>query len=155
MESQPGDGNADRVLAPAASLAKMNKLRVLAIATLTFLGISACLGAVPLILEPSGKLLMMPLSLLEHSPFSNFLIPGLILFFANGVLSAIVLVLALRRTKDYGWWIVLQGCAIGGWIATQVLMIRTVIWAHYLYLAIGLILVVCGWLLRKEPSRAR
>ena len=133
----------------------MNAVRVLAISALAFLGFTAFLGAVPLILDPSGKFLMMPLSLLEHSPFSSYLIPGLILFFGNGVLSTLVLTLALRKTNRYGWWIVLQGCVIAGWITIQVLMIRTVIWAHYVYLAIGLVLIVCGLLLRNEPSRRR
>jgi len=133
----------------------MNKIRTVAIAVLAFLGITACVGAVPLILDPSGKLLMMPLSLLEHSPFRSYLIPGLILLSANGVLSGVVLMLALRRTNGYGWWIMLQGCVIGGWIAVQILMIRTVIWAHYVYLAAGLVLIMCGWLLRNEPSRER
>lgn len=133
----------------------MNKTRIVAIVTLAFLGITACTGAISLILDPSGKLLMMPLSLLDHSPFQSYLIPGLILFFGNGLLSALVLMLASRRTYGYGWWIVLQGCVITGWIAVQVLMIRMAIWAHFVYLAIGLVLVVCGWLLRNEPSRNR
>ena len=133
----------------------MKTIRIVAIVALVFLGITACIGAVPLILDPSGKILRMPLSLLEHSPFRSYLIPGLILFFGNGLLSALVLMLALRRTYGYGWWIVLQGCVITGWITTQILMIRMVIWAHYVYLAIGLELVVCGWLLRKEPLRKR
>ena len=131
----------------------MKTIRIVAIVALVFLGITACIGAVPLILDPSGKILRMPLSLLEHSPFRSYLIPGLILFFGNGLLSALVLMLALRRTYGYGWWIVLQGCVITGWITTQILMIRMVIWAHYVYLAIGLELVVCGWLLRNEPLR--
>jgi hypothetical protein len=79
----------------------------------------------------------------------------LILLSANGVLSAVVLMLALRRTNGYSWWIMLQGCVIGSWIAVQILMIRTVIWAHYVYLAAGLVLIMCGWLLRNEPSRER
>ncbi len=134
---------------------QMNEIRIVAIVTLAFLGITACMGAIPLILDPSGKLLMMPLRLLEHSPFRSYLIPGLILLAGNGLLSALVLMLALRRTNGYGWWIVLQGCVITGWIAVQVLMIRVVIWAHFVYLAIGLVLVLCGWLLRNESLRKR
>lgn len=65
----------------------MNSIRIVAIVTLAFLGITACIGAVPLILDPSGKLLMMPLILLEHSPFCSYLVPGLILLFGNGLLA--------------------------------------------------------------------
>ncbi len=100
-------------------------------------------------------MLRMPLSLLEHSPFSSFLIPGILLLAANSLLSLFALALVLRRTTRYGWWIAAQGCVIGGWITVQVLMIRTVIWMHYVYWAIALILIVCGWLLRNEAARTQ
>lgn len=133
----------------------MKLVRMTAIATLIFLGVTALIGSVPLILDPSGAMLKMPLSLLEHSPFSSFLVPGIILMVANSLLSFFVLVLVLRRTRQYGWWLAGQGCVIGGWISIQVMMIRTVVWAHLVYWAIALILIVCGWLLRKDSASAQ
>jgi hypothetical protein len=53
---------------------------------LGFFGIGALFGGAVLIVSPTGKLLGMPLSLLDKSPFSNFLIPGIILFIVLGLI---------------------------------------------------------------------
>ena len=135
----------------------MKAVRAVAIAALVFLGMTSLAGAVPLIVDPSGKLFSKPLSLLEHSPFKSFLIPGIILLAANCLLSFVVLRLALRKAARYGQWIALQGCVLAGWITIQNAMIRVVIWAHYVYLAVAAVLVLCGWLLRNntaEPAAA-
>ena len=130
----------------------MKLVRMVAIVMLFFLGITALLGSVPMIMDPSGAMLSIPLSLLEHSPFSNFLIPGVILLCANCLLSFFVLALALRKSSGYGWQIAVQGCVLAGWISVQVTMIRSVNGLHYLYWLVALILILCGWLLRNDAA---
>ena len=132
----------------------MKAIRAAAIASLIFLGMTSLAGAVPLIVDPSGKLLSMPLSLLEHSPFRSFLIPGIILLVANCLLSFLVLRLVLRRISQYWRWIALQGCVLAGWILVQIVMIRMMIWAHHVYLALAAILILCGWLLRNDVAES-
>jgi hypothetical protein len=63
---------------------------------LDFLGVGAVFGGALLIVSPSGKLLGMPLSMLDKSPFTDFLIPGLILFVVLG-LAPCGLVFALLK----------------------------------------------------------
>lgn len=130
----------------------MKIVRRLAIGVLAFLGISSIVGAVPLILDPSGRLMHMPLVLLEHSPFRSFLIPGIILLLANGVLSLQVMYSAARRWSGYGWWVAFQGCVIGGWIVVEVIILRAAMWAHYFYLGIGLVLIVLGLMLTRDTQ---
>ncbi len=103
-----------------------------------------------LILDPSGKLMGMPHNFLDHSPFRTFLIPGIILLLANGVLSLAIMILALRRSHRYGWWVAFQGCVLTGWITVEVIMMRVVVWPHYLYWALGLVLILSGMALRRE-----
>jgi len=43
---------------------------------LAILGLGAVFGGGVLIISPSGQLFGMPLSLLDHSPFNNFLVPA-------------------------------------------------------------------------------
>ncbi len=131
----------------------MKIIRSVAIAALIFLGITSLIGAAPLIVDSSGTMLRMPLSLLEHSPFRSFLIPGIILLTANCLLSFWVLALALRKALRYGRWIALQGCVLFGWITVEVVMIRAVVWAHYIYWAVAVLLILCGWLLRKDAAK--
>jgi len=130
----------------------MKLVRIVAITTLGFLGVTSLIGAIPLIIDPTGIMLSMPLSMLEHSPFKSFLIPGLILLIANGLLSFWVLALVLRKTSQYPSWVALQGCILAGWITVEVVMIRAVVWAHYVYWAVAFILIACGWFLKKDAA---
>jgi hypothetical protein len=63
-----------------------------------------------------------------------------------------VLALVMRKASRYGWWVEVQGCVLAGWITVQILMIREVIWAHYVYLAVALVLILCGWLLKRDAA---
>jgi len=105
-------------------------------------------------MNPSGAALKMPLSLLDHSPFRSFFIPGLILLLFNGVLSLAVLVPVLRNASNAGLWVGFQGCVIFGWITVQVIMIRGLNWLHFLYWAVGLVLMGCGGVMRREARAA-
>ena len=133
----------------------MKIARLTAICTLIFLGVTAIIGAVPLILNPQGDRTYIPLSLLEHSPFHSFLIPGIILLLANGVLSFVVLNQAVRRRNGYGWWIAFQGCVLSGWIVAEVIMFCMVAWLHFLYIAVGIVLIASGLALARDQRAAR
>ena len=132
----------------------MKIVRRMTVVVLGFLGISAIAGAIPLILSPSGELMHMPLSMLQYSPFHSFLIPGIILLLANGAMGLMVLFATLQRWSGYGWWVAFQGCVIAGWIAIEVFLLRSVVWPHYFYAAIGLVLIVLGIVLTRENRKA-
>jgi len=129
-------------------------VREIAMVLLGFLGVTSIMGAAPLILDPSGRMLRMPLSLLEHSPFRTFLIPGILLLLANGVLSLLVLTATTRRWSQYGRWVALQGCILTGWIVVEVILLQMAMWAHYFYGAIGLALIGAGLALTREKRTA-
>ena len=70
---------------------------------LSFLGLSAIGGGAALIISPSGRLLGgLPLSILERSPFNNFLIPGIILFLVLGLFPSMIVYFLLKKT-EYKW----------------------------------------------------
>ena len=107
-----------------------------------------------MIMDPSGGLLRMPLSMIEHSPFHSFLIPGIILLTANGFLSLAILGAVVRRTRGYGMFATVQGCVLAGWISVEMIMMRMTMWAHYVYLGVALVLIVTGMVLNREAQRA-
>lgn len=127
----------------------MRLARTTAIALLAFLGISALAGAVPMILNPGGSAFM-PLSVLEHTPFGSFLVPGILLLTANGLLSLAVLWLVLRRAPHQGLWIAFQGCVLLGWLTVECWLLRQVMWLHWLYAAVALALIISGLALRRR-----
>ena len=51
-------------------------------------GLGGLAGGLSLALQPDGSIMQMPLSYLDGSPFSDYLIPGLILLLVLGVLPA-------------------------------------------------------------------
>ena len=128
----------------------MSPARVIAMAALAFLGLSSLAGAIPMIVDPSGAALQMPLSLLQHSPFHSYLIPGILLFVFDGVLALWVLWLAMMAKPRCGLWTAFQGCVLLVWLVVECVMLRMVIWPHYLYGAVALVLVVSGLALRRE-----
>ncbi len=80
---------------------KSKSLRNLHLSLMGFLGISAAGGGGALIISPSGKLLGgLPLSILENSPFTDFLFPGIILFFVLGVFPYLVIFALIHKPEN-------------------------------------------------------
>ncbi|MEI7727787.1 MAG: hypothetical protein WCK09_21960, partial [Bacteroidota bacterium] len=68
---------------------------------LAFLALSAIGGGGALIVSPSGKLIGgLPLSILEHSPFTDFLVPGIILFLILGLTPAFLIYALLKKPAN-------------------------------------------------------
>ena len=84
--------------------------------------IGAGAGGIALMARPDSGL-GMGVASLSRSPFSSFLIPGIILFVANCLLPLAVVVLTLRRWR----WAYLGHVAVGGvllvWIIVEMLWI--------------------------------
>ena len=100
-------------------LPKRPALATALVVVLIFLGVSGLFGGVAFIAAPDGSILHAPKAWLENIPFSDFLIPGLLLFFVVGVLPLLVAVALLRRPT----WPGLQRIApfkgqYWGWTAT-------------------------------------
>ena len=60
-------------------------------------------GRNPTHAHANGEPLRMPQTLLQYSPFHSYLIPGIILFVVNGLMSLLVLWLTVRA---FGLWLV-------------------------------------------------
>ncbi len=125
---------------------------------LSFLGLSALGGGGALILSPSGKLLGgLPLSILERSPFQNFLIPGIILFVVLGLVPCLLVFALLKKQenkiaeyfnffKDMYWawsFSIYVGFALIIWIQVETIYIQAVGWLQtfYMFFAIPLLFV--------------
>jgi hypothetical protein len=123
--------------------------RTILICLLLFLGLSAFGGGALLIISPSGKLLGgLPLSILDHSPFSDFLIPGIILFLVLG-LSPCLLAGALIKKPDnrfaehfnffkdmyWGWsYSIYIAFALIIWIQVETIVVQSVGWLQTFYM---------------------
>lgn len=88
-------------------------------------GITAIAGGLALLWQPDGALLQMPISYLAKSPFSDFTIPGLLLFLVIGLGSLFTGLLALWRSYFAELAGLIAGSALLAWITTEMLMLRT------------------------------
>ncbi|WP_280772046.1 hypothetical protein [Salipaludibacillus daqingensis] len=116
-----------------------------------FLGVGAVFGGGAFIIDNTGEIINMPISLLESTPFTNFFVPGLILFFILGIIPLIIAI-SLLKTKErkrvqrfnlfkdnyWAWSFSLYiGFALIIWINVQVFLINAVEVVHLVYIGIG------------------
>jgi hypothetical protein len=125
-------------------------IKVTVIFILVINSFGALWGGAGLVYDPDGGYMQMPLSFLEHSPFSNYLIPGIILFTVNGLFGLLTLYMTLRRHPLYTRFLFLQGVLLAGWISVQVAMLQ-IFFAplHLPFFLMGIFLMIAAGLLKK------
>lgn len=118
---------------------------------LLFNGIGAFYGGLSLITDPTGGKLQMPQSYLEHTPFHDYLIPGIVLLCVNGFFSFYTLLTIVLKSKSSDLFIIAQGVLLSGWIIVQIIILQ-MFYAplHGTLLAIGILLIICGLLLKTK-----
>ena len=124
---------------------KERPLILLTLIVLLFTGVGALAGGWPLIMDPSGEAIGIPLKLLHGSPFSDYLIPGLLLFGVIGIGSLAALFVLWKKPKIS--WITTMGAGIALviWILVQVAMIGYVSILQPIFFVIGVLEFVLGF----------
>src|SRR5687767_12834485 len=131
----------------------IKNIRLVSVFLLLFNGLNAIGSGWFLMTDPTGVTLGMSTVFLEHSPFNNFLIPGIILFVAIGLFSIAAAVFAILRSVYYAKLVFFQGIILTGWIIIQMMLLRRTNFLHILFGAIGILLVVFGIVLEESPSK--
>jgi hypothetical protein len=120
---------------------------------LLFNGAGAIYGGLSLIIHPDGSGLQLSLEFLKHSPFTDYLIPGIVLFIANGLLSFFVLGALLFNYKHYPLLVILQGTVLCGWILIQIIIVQMIYYLHFVMGGTGILLIICGFILLKLKTK--
>lgn len=120
------------------------------------LGVGAIGGGVVFIIDPSGGMMGLSPAVLERSPFSDFLIPGIILTVMFGIIPLMVCaslfkpwrfytanLLNIYRESHWAWTYSLYiGFALIIWIMIQTYILSTVELIHLVFMSIGLLIQV-------------
>lgn len=132
----------------------LRKLRLTAIVLLLFNSLGALWGGAGLVYDPTGEFMQMPLDYIKHSPFSTYLIPGIILFIANGLFSLIVAIATMKKGKYYVHLIIAQGLILAIWLSVQIAMIQIFYPPlHLPFYLISLALIVIGSVLLRGQKQ--
>jgi hypothetical protein len=148
-----------------SSLADISKINVmenyrprivwLLIGLQIFLSLGAIFGGGAFILSPDGSLIHMPISHLENSPFSDFLVPGIFLFTFLGIYPLAV-AYSLWEKPTWRWpnlinpfkqvhWSWAASLAAGViviiWIAVEMVWVP-IGFVHILYFILGALLLI-------------
>ena len=125
-------------------------MRFLTIFILFFCAVSALFGGGAFIIKPSGELLQIPASYLEHSPFNDFLVPGIVLFSFVGISSIVVAIIVMTKRRFYPLALVYQGCVLIIWIVVQLIMIRSFSFLQLVYFVTGMFLILSGIYFKRK-----
>jgi hypothetical protein len=138
--------------AQAKSAGRLSRAEMVLVATEVFVALTAGGGGIALITGLEGK--QFPLALLKYTPFSSYLIPGLILGVTVGGSTAVAAGVLPRNRGAGAVASVLAGVILMGWIAGEALMLRQPSWVEAFYFAIGLTVAGLGVLTRRNLRRA-
>lgn len=116
----------------------MGKMHRWLFALFLFVGLGAMGGGIMAILFPHGPG-GMPEEALRYSPFSDYLIPGIILFAVIGLGSLYSAISLHRGFKYRGYISNIFSWALVIWIVVQCIMLRMVVSLHIIFFCIGLI----------------
>ena len=119
------------------------------------IGLGAVGGGIGLVSDPSGANLGFHPEWLAGSPFSDYLIPGLVLLVVNGLGNVVGGVLSFTGRRFAGAAAVLLGLFMVAWIAVQVYWIGLSSWLQPLYLALGLAELALGLRLRRDIASSQ
>lgn len=100
-----------------------------------FVGIGAMVGGMMAILHPHS-----PFGItLKNSPFTSFLIPGIILFTVIGLGNIISALVIYYKPWFHGYVSSVFGWALVIWIVVQCIMLDSVVALHVIFFIIGVI----------------
>lgn len=121
-----------------------------------FVGLTAMAGGLELILWPQGAGWSgLEVSILAHTPFEDFVIPGVLLLVCVGLLNTSAGVLTARRHRWGERLGVLAGAVMLGWITIEMMLLRTFHPLHVLYFGLGGATLLVGWTLLRRRQAAR
>jgi hypothetical protein len=123
---------------------------------LFFQSVSGLAGGIALMAEPGGSIMHLPITLLNNSPFANYMIPGVILFILLGVFPAFLSYalmfhphwewagfLNIYKKKNWAWTYSLYlGIMLIIWIDVEIWMIGYAGLIQTVFGLVGILIVI-------------
>lgn len=133
-----------------------NTVRIALFAVDAFTAVTAVGGGLALMAGLEGD--RFPLKLLEGTPFSSYVIPGLILMVAVGGTATVAAAALLRNLAIGAPASMLAGMVLMGWIIGEVLILNQPAarsWVEAVYFAVGLAMAGLGFVVGRIQQNQR
>lgn len=124
------------------------KRHPLLLPTLLFVGFTAAAGGGLLLADPSGAHLSMPTSLLDGSPFADFLVPGVLLAFAVAGSAFVAAYADLARVHWADKAARVAALVLLGWMVGELVFVGEFVALQALYVVLGGLVL---WWARPRP----
>lgn len=115
----------------------------------TFIGLTAIAGGLKLVTNPNG-IPDFPIEWLSNSPFTSYLVPGLVLLIVIGFGNVFAGTVTFLRKKYFGSFAALLGIFLILFMAIEVLFIGLRNFLQPLYFILGVIVLIFGLKLSKS-----
>ena len=125
--------------------------RTLLLIVLLFLSLSGLFGIIFLI-DPSGALVEMPLSMLDKLPIDTFFWPGVYLLLVYGLGAAVIAYALFRRLSWAPLAALLLGVLLVGWVMGQIILWGAPVMLQYIYLTVGVAIFLLSLQLRRQAE---
>jgi len=118
------------------------------------LQVITAIGAIPAgigyLIDTTGAAMGVSVEMLANSPLSSFLIPGLFLVIIHGLGNIVLAVFSFRKMPVAGISSLGMGIVLCLWIIIQVYWIGLISFLQPLFLIVGIIETIVGWILWKR-----
>ncbi len=123
-----------------------------ALILLLFSSAGAFIAGYQLAEYPDGSSLQFPLELLQHTPFNNFFIPGILLFISVGILGSLAMVVTFMQVQYHPKYVIAAGLVLTCWSLVQMALTPEIKGADYVILAVGIGEMLCGLALDRNKE---
>ena len=139
----------------------IKKTRNIFLIVLGFLALGAIGGGLVLIISPTGESMGIPLSEFKNIPFDSYLIPGIILFFALGIIPLLIIIALIKKPesklaeqiniyKDMHWswtYSIYIAFTLICWIHIQLIFMQGVVhWLQTFYMVYAILIIIIALL---------
>lgn len=123
-------------------------MKTLLFLLVSFIAVTSTVSGLMMISSPDGGILSLPLSLLQGTPFRNYLLPGILLVGLVGSVNIVAVYTNISRNISRYNWSIAGGVMITGWIIVQMIVVQSMHWLHFVYLGTGVLIILTGYQLK-------
>lgn len=125
-------------------------MKTLLFMLVSFVAVTATLSGLLMISNPDGSTMNLPHSLLDGTPFKDFLIPGILLSAIVGGVNLVAVFYNIQGHVNRYNWATAGGIMISVWIVVHMILMYAAHWLHFLYLGIGILIVLMAYQLKGK-----